>query len=90
MPRNSIMRPPSAPVLPMMHPNQVEIISKDKRPDDKFSVSSDVVMITPKSVIKKPRSAKSSPRGKRGNILKRFHVHISLLLLCYTVFNYII
>lgn len=59
-----------------MNLNQVEIISKDKRPDEKLSVSSDVVMITPKSVSKKfvDRSAESSPRGKRGNniLIKSF------------------
>lgn len=72
MPRNSILRPPPPPpVMAMMKPNQVEIISKDKRPDEKFSASSNVLAITPKSVSKKfvTRHAKSSsPRGKRGNI----------------------
>lgn len=59
----------------MMQPNQVEVITKDKR-QDKVSTSyeKDVVMITPKSIIKKfqARTAKTSPRGKRGNILMFF------------------
>lgn len=84
-----MLQPP--PILPMMHPNQVEIISKEKRRDDPVFVNSDknVVAITPKSVSKTflARSAKSSPRGKRGNILMFFLAYYSAFSMLDSLWN---
>uniref|UniRef100_A0A336MQL5 CSON002625 protein n=1 Tax=Culicoides sonorensis TaxID=179676 RepID=A0A336MQL5_CULSO len=62
-----ISPPPQAappPILPMMHPNQVEISSKDKLYDEKVSVSKEnVVIVTPKPMKVKEfetRSAKTA------------------------------